>query len=57
MQGVFPDYKWENQKWLIQNIGRRQAIREAWRVFGQGYEPAYQEFMDEQFTIADGATD
>jgi hypothetical protein len=57
VQGLFPDYKWENQKWLIQNIGRRQAIREAWRVFGQGYEPAYQEFMDEQFTIADGATD
>ena len=57
IQGLFPDYKWENQKWLIQNIGRRQSVREAWRVFGEGYEPGYQEFMNGQFAIADSATD
>jgi hypothetical protein len=57
IQGLFPDYKWDNQKWLIQNIGRRQSIRAAWNVFGKGYEPAYREFMEEQFAIADGDSD
>jgi len=52
-QGLVPDASWHEQTWIIQNIGRRQSIREAWRAFGEAYEPAFQEFMQSQFAIAD----
>ena len=54
-QDLLSDAQWHEQTWIIQNIGRRQAIREAWRTFREGYEPAFQEFMDDQFAIADRA--
>lgn len=54
-QHLVPDASWHEQTWIIQNIGRRQAVREAWRAFRGAYEPAFQEFMDGQFAIADGA--
>ena len=53
MQGLFPDAMWHNQNWIIQNIGRRQAIREAWSLFKDSHETSFQEYMDEQFQIAD----
>jgi len=53
-QHLVPDASWHEQTWIIQNIGRRQALREAWRAFRGGYEPAFQEFIDGQFAIADG---
>ncbi len=52
---LLPDADWHEHKWIIQNIGRRQAIREAWRTFREGWEPAFQDFMDGQFAIADRA--
>ena len=54
-QHLVPDASWHEQVWIIQNIGRRQAVREAWRAFRGAYDPAFQEFMDRQFTIADRA--
>ena len=54
-QHLVPDWSWHEQTWIIQNIGRRQAVREAWRAFRGAYEPAFQEFMDSQFAIADQA--
>jgi len=54
-QHLVPDAAWHEQVWIIQNIGRRQAVREAWRAFRGAYEPAFQEFMDSQFAIADRA--
>lgn len=53
MQNLLPDANWYEQKWVIQNIGRRRAVREAWRVFGGGFEPSFQEFVDGQFRIGD----
>jgi hypothetical protein len=53
MQELLPDSNWHNQSWIIQNIGRRQAIREAWRLFKDGYETPFQEYVDNQFLIAD----
>ena len=52
-QNLVPDASWHEQTWIIQNIGRRQAIREAWRTFREAYDPAFQEFVDGQFAIAD----
>lgn len=52
-QHLVPDASWHEQLWIIQNLGRRQAIRETWRAFRGAYEPAFQEFMESQFAIAD----
>ena len=52
-QEMLPDSNWHNQNWIIQNIGRRQAIREAWSLFRGGYEIPFQEYVDSQFLIAD----
>ena len=53
IQGLYPDANWYNQNWIIQNIGRRQIIREVWTLFKDSHETSFQEYMDEQFQIAD----
>jgi hypothetical protein len=52
-QELMPDANWYNQNWMIQKIGRRQSLREAWRLFRGGYETPFQEYVDKQFRIAD----
>jgi hypothetical protein len=52
---LLPDADWHEHTWIIQNIGRRQAVREAWRTFRGGWEAPFQEFMEGQFAIADRA--
>ncbi len=54
-QNLVPDSDWQELKWVIQNIGRRQALRESWRIFKVAYQKPFQEFVDEQFSIADSA--
>ena len=54
-QDLVPGPSWHEQTWIIQNLGRRQALRAAWRIFRDGYEPDFQEFMDGQLAIADRA--
>ena len=54
-RNLLPDADWQEHTWVIQNIGRRQSIRVAWQTFRAAYEPAFQEFMDSQFAIADSA--
>lgn len=56
MQGLFPDSNWHNQNWIIQNIGQRQSLREAWRLFKDSHEISFQEYVDRQFQAADSAT-
>jgi hypothetical protein len=53
MQNLLPDASWHEQIWIIQNIGRRQAIREAWSLFRGGFEASFQEHIDGNFSIAD----
>ena len=50
---VLPDADWYELKWVIQNIGRREAIRESWKMFRDGFEAPFREFLDGQFSIAD----
>jgi hypothetical protein len=52
-QSLLPDANWIEQTWVIQNIGRQQAIREAWRIYRGGFELPFQEFLDEQLSFAD----
>ena len=54
-QRLTSDADWHWNEWIIQNIGRRQAVREAWQVFKNSYEKPFQEYIDRQFAIADGA--
>lgn len=52
-RNLLPDADWHEHTWIIRNIGRRQSVRAAWHAFRGAYEPAFQEFMDSQFAIAD----
>ncbi len=52
-QGLLPDSGWYEQIWIMQNIGRRQAIREAWLLYRDSYEAPFQQFVEEQFLIGD----
>lgn len=51
-QGLMPDANWYETIWIIQTIGRRQAVRESWRIFRDGFEQEIQKFIDEQFAFA-----
>ena len=53
VQDLLPDASWHEQTWIMQNIGRRQAIREAWRLYKGSYETLFQQFLEEQFVIGD----
>ena len=53
-QGVLSDVEWHAQRSIVQDMGRRQALREAWRAFGTGFEPAFREYIDGEFKLADG---
>ncbi len=52
-QGLLPDHSWEEQLWIMQNIGRRQSVREAWQMYKGGYGARFQHHLDEQFAIGD----
>jgi hypothetical protein len=54
-QGLFPEADRHWNEWVIQNIGRRQAIRESWQLFKESYEKPFQDYIDGQFAIADSA--
>ena len=52
-QGLFSDANWQETIWVIRIIGRRQAVRETWRLFDRNFETAFRDFIEEQFAIAD----
>jgi hypothetical protein len=52
-QNLLADSSWGEQVWVIRNIGRRQAVREAWRLFKGAFEPAFTEFVDDEFAKSD----
>ena len=54
-QHLLPDADWHEHTWIIQNLGRRQAIRETWDVFREAYEKPFRDFLQDQFAIADHA--
>jgi len=44
-QNLLSDAKWHEVAWVFENIGRRQSVREAWRIFKGGYNKPFQDFM------------
>jgi hypothetical protein len=47
---LVPDSDWLEMKWI-----RRQSIRESWKIFKDSFQKPFQDFMEEQFAIADSA--
>jgi hypothetical protein len=56
-QKMLTDSDWIELKWVIQNLGIRKSSRGAWTMFKDGYDKSFQEFIDEQFSIADKSRD
>ena len=44
-QRLVSDEQWHEVIWIFENIGRRQAVRQAWQSFKGGYDKPFQEFM------------
>ena len=42
---LMSDEQWHEVVWVFEHIGRRQAVREAWKTFKSGYDKSFQEFM------------
>ena len=55
-QGLCPDANWQEQVWVIQSIGRRQAVRVAWNRYKGAFETPFQEFVINEFALADAET-
>ena len=53
-QHLLPDAIWQENLWIIQNIGRREAVREAWSMFRSAFDPSFQKFVEDQFAIGEG---
>ena len=52
-KGLMPDPQWNELIWLIQNFGRRHALREAWRTFEGGYDQSFRDFVSHHFEEGD----
>ncbi len=50
---ILPDSDWEELIWLIRFVCKRQATREAWKIFKGNFGIPFQEFLEQQFSIAD----
>jgi len=48
---LLPDSGWQEQLWVMQNIGRREALREAWHMYKASFDAPFQDFLEEQFVI------
>jgi hypothetical protein len=49
MKGLLPDSNWNELKWLIQNFGMHQGLRQTWNIFKNSFEIDFQNFIEEQF--------
>ncbi len=54
-RGLLSDPDWHEHRWIMRNLGRRRAVREAWKMFREAYEKPFQEFLDGEFAAADRA--
>lgn len=55
-QDLLSDATWYYQNQMIQFLARRQAMREAWRIFKITFETSFREYVDDQFRIANDAS-
>jgi hypothetical protein len=53
-QQLIPDADWQWNEWVIRNVGRRQAVRRSWAIFGGSFEKPFRDYIERQFAAADG---
>jgi len=41
------DHLWKELTWIFENIGKRQSVRKSWKIFKDGYEQPFQDFMSQ----------
>ncbi len=51
-ENLLPDSDWNELVWLIQHVGLRQDLLEAWRIFKNSFDKSFQEFLDAQLSAA-----
>ena len=51
-QNFVSDEMWYYTSGIIQFLSLREAVRVAWSIFRNHYEPSFQEYIDEQFRLA-----
>ncbi len=44
-KGLIEDHHWAELNFLIERVGRRQAMRAAWREFRDGYDDGFRTFI------------
>jgi hypothetical protein len=52
-QHLVSDADWDELLWLIQHFGGIQNTRAAWAMFKDSFEKPFQDFIEQQFAIAD----
>ena len=52
-RNLLQDSDWHELIWVIRHFGRRQAVRESWRLFKGCFGKPFQDFIEEQFSIGD----
>ena len=45
-KGLIDDHQWSELTFLIERIGRRQAMKAAWLEFRDGYDDGFRTFVD-----------
>jgi len=55
-QELLSDATWYYQNQMIRYLSHRQAMREAWNIFKNTFEASFQEYVDDQFQIANDAS-
>jgi hypothetical protein len=51
-QKFLSDELWAHQSQMIRILGRREAMREAWGMWKESHEIEFQQYVDDQFQIA-----
>ena len=46
-QNLMPDDQWNFQVWGFKNFGKRQSVRETWKIVKGGYEKSFQDFISQ----------
>ena len=54
-QKLVTDEMWHYQNQMVRILSLREAVKVAWGIFKETYEPSFQEYVDEQFQIAQEA--
>ena len=51
-RGLLQDPEWQSQVGIIRAVAGRQAVRESWGIFRDGFEKSFRDFMDEKLMIS-----